>query len=119
MKEIIELLEQALDRISCVGGADRKEQKLAREGERFINEAVDLLITPRWETPEQYEKRTGKPWPDKWAVYYRCSRADDWVVSSFEAAKRDIVMSLIPSADIICATEAGMPPNDWKPEEAE
>jgi hypothetical protein len=50
-------------------------------------------------------------------VYYRCSRADYWVVSSFEDAKRDIAMSLILIADIVCATEARVPPAGWRPEE--
>jgi hypothetical protein len=52
VKQVIELLEKALDKISCVGGADRKEQKLTRDGERLINEAVDLLRAPCWLTPE-------------------------------------------------------------------
>jgi hypothetical protein len=119
VKRVIDLLEETLDRISCVAGADRKERKLVREGERLINEAVDLLIMPCWYTPDRWKDLTGKEWQDKAAVYYRCSRADTWVILSFEEAKRDIVMSLIPSADIICATEAGIPPNDWKLEEAE
>jgi hypothetical protein len=119
VKRVIDLLEEALDKISCVAGADGKERKLVREGESLINEAVDLLENPPYYNPERWKALMGKEWQDKAAVYYRCSRADTWVISSFGEAKRDIVMSLIPSADIICATEAGIPPNDWKPEEAE
>jgi hypothetical protein len=50
-------------------------------------------------------------------VYYRCSRTDYWVVSSFGDAKRDIAMSLVQTADIICAIEVGPPPDGWRPEE--
>jgi hypothetical protein len=48
-------------------------------------------------------------------VYYRCSRTDYWVVSSFGDAKRDIAMSLVQTADIICAIEARVPPAGWRP----
>jgi hypothetical protein len=96
-------IKAALTRIECAKGAI---------------ETLIPLPQPRWETPEQWEKRTGEAWPDKGPVYYRCSRTDYWVVSSFEDARRDIVMSpLVLTADIICAAEAGPPPSGWRPEE--
>jgi hypothetical protein len=108
MKKVVELLEEA-KRFADIG--------LKNDVIWNINDALEELENPLWYTSDQWEWCTGKPWPENGAVYYRCSRADCWVVSTFEDAKRDIVMSLIPTADIVCATEAGPPPNDWKPEE--
>jgi hypothetical protein len=31
--------------------------------------AVEALEHPHWETPEQYEKRTGERWNDEWPVW--------------------------------------------------
>jgi hypothetical protein len=118
VKKAIELLEKALDRISCVGGADRKEQKLAREGERLINEAVDLLITPCRYTPEQWEKRTGEKWPDDWPVWAKSKRKEVGLGGLFWILFREHRMIKdTPGVYVICDDCGGPPPDDWKPEE--
>jgi hypothetical protein len=54
---------EILDTSSCSRGD---------EVEHNLTEAIDILRSiankqePRWETPEQREKRTGKAWPDDW-----------------------------------------------------
>jgi hypothetical protein len=74
----------------------------------------------KWETPEQREKRTGYRWPANAAVYslYEetpvCSRF--WFCESLYDAREGNIKGANPVC-IICATEAGPPPDDWKPEE--
>jgi hypothetical protein len=106
----------------------------------LIQETIALLkAPPRWETPEQWEKRTGSVWPDNAAVYYRVLHVwkkekktewGNWDVLEYEFSKRLAqqrydVLSNEPGyknkklVQIVCATEAGPPSNDWNPEEAE
>jgi hypothetical protein len=81
--------------------------------------SIEGLITPLWETPEQWEERTGMGWPQNAAVYYRLQgslspvwRVDDMkTIMAFDATYKGH-----RQMDIICATEAGPPPYDWKPE---
>jgi hypothetical protein len=80
-------------------------------------EYIEELTTPRWETPEQYQKRTGNLWLDKAPVYFRPSDDyADWTLVSFEFAKYQITLRHSPKFQIICASEAGPPPNNWRPE---
>jgi hypothetical protein len=68
---------------------------------------------PRWETPEQREKRTGEAWPDNGAVYALVELLHGellWEVMSHDTAKT-------AANYIVCAAEAGPPPNNWQPEE--
>jgi hypothetical protein len=87
--------------------------------ERIIaaREYIEELTTPRWEAPEQWEKRTGKPWPDDWAVYV--STESGWSVRLYKFTRcefyRDDKTEFVPI--IICATEAGPPPDEWRPKE--
>jgi hypothetical protein len=122
---------EILDTSSCSRG-DNVEQNLS--------EAIDILRSiankqmPRWETPEQWEKRTGNPWSDELAVYYRDRGYADvgktewslWRGMLYKDAKKEARdekphMSGVTLADyqIACATEAGPPPDDWEPEEGE
>jgi hypothetical protein len=82
---------------------------------RLEAEAQHLIEVPAWETPAQYEKRTGKAWPENWAVY-ACGDTDEieWVVCTYREAKE---MDKFNDTEIACATEAGPPPDDWWPEE--
>jgi hypothetical protein len=81
--------------------------------------AVETLIPLpllRWETPDQYKKRTGEEWPDNAAVYIRqVDGSSPWTVKQYLDVK--VTNWLVPIT-IICATEAGPPPEDWKLEEA-
>jgi hypothetical protein len=94
-----------------------------------IEEALaELKSSPRWETPEQYEKRTGEAWPWGNAVYLRRNifigghKDGKWRASTYSEARGEFWMKKIePNCiiDIICATEAGPPPQDWRPEDGE
>jgi hypothetical protein len=93
--------------------------------EKNLAEAIDILrgITskqaPRWETPEQWEKRTGEPLPDDWAVYERYETNDgerQWHCESYDYAKHNIKKRKKDPKFVVCATEFGPPPVDWKPE---
>jgi hypothetical protein len=77
----------------------------------FIGIALERLqAAPRWETPEQYKERTGKDWPDEAAVYYYYTGfGNNWGVCRYITAKEYNDLC-------VCATEAGPPPADWKPE---
>jgi hypothetical protein len=78
-----------------------------------IKRAIEVLENPCWETPEQWEKRTGEPWPDEAAVYIRAADgSSSWIVKQYLDVK--IHNWLVPIT-IICATEAGRPPDNWKP----
>jgi hypothetical protein len=89
----------------------------------LIEEAIKEL-EPRWETPEQYEKRTGEPWPDDAPVFTRSRSGNDgWSVSTWGRHKQAVsfVERMGFSAHdpyVVCATEAGPPPDTWVPEEA-
>jgi hypothetical protein len=82
-----------------------------------LEDMAELKAPPRWETPEQWEQRTGEAWPDDWAVYVRGQYEDTqgwtkWVIVDFTRAK-----TFLMKIQIVCATEAGRPPDDWMPEE--
>lgn len=76
---------------------------------------------PKWETPEQWEKRTGRVWQEDWSVYYRfrpCLSAElgawiPWQVDKYKNAKGNFSNDIM---QIVCATGAP-PPDDWRPEE--
>jgi hypothetical protein len=91
-----------------------KVEKLVKD----IDDAIAELKSPRWYTPEQWEKRTGKAWPDDWAVFAlerRYTVLND-VIMGFEAMSYGAA-KWKGLDKIICATEAGPPPDDWRPEE--
>jgi RimJ/RimL family protein N-acetyltransferase len=97
----------------------KKVKEIARHGSSSaicfgINEVMaELKAPPRWETPEQWEKRTGEAWPDNGAVYFKMSHLGDdveWGVCRLVSARRDHDICAV-------ATEAGPPPDGWKPEE--
>jgi hypothetical protein len=95
--------------------------KIRDELMEICNAIAKLQSPPRYETPEQYKKRTGKEWPRNWAVYYstKYDSTDDWEVSTYS----DILEIIKHSADdyvcedIIVATELGRPPDGWTPED--
>jgi hypothetical protein len=114
VKQVIESLEVAK------GGLDEAQCFLSRETikdmlvvvKALIDQALMQLKAPRWETPEQYEKRTGEPWPDDWAVYalYETSAGEErfWAAEEYCYAQERHGENPIA---IVCATEAGPPLN--------
>jgi hypothetical protein len=149
MKEAIHDLECALEKLGYVDAGivytvcekpfcDAKEliQAAVTHLENVV--ATAELQSPRWETPEQYWERTGKPWPDDWAVYYQgrillCSIVDakivneywspfSWHVATWKSSRKVINSGMEARKYhdfglVICATEAGPPPEGWEPEE--
>jgi hypothetical protein len=95
---------------------DEDEEQCPVCGEKgYLMDIPEREEKPRWETPEQWEKRTGEPWPDSWAVYVRqADGSSPWIVKQYLDVK--ITKWLVPIT-IICATEAGTPSDDWRPEE--
>jgi hypothetical protein len=107
---VIELLEWAhksLTEACCQTAPRPLNIVMARS---FIQEAMTMLQPPRWETPEQYEKRTGEKLSEDAAVYFKVGRPVEWGVCRYQSAKRDKDVCVV-------ATEAGPPPDTWGPEE--
>jgi hypothetical protein len=135
MKKVIELLEKAREN-TAKGISDNPfyaATKACYNANLLLNEALGILkkAAPHWETPEQYKERTGKAWPDGAAVFYRDRGyhdvgLTDWCLWKLMLHKeavekpKEINCSGVSTEDcqIICATEAGPPPEDWKPEES-
>jgi hypothetical protein len=90
-------IKTALNRIECAMGAV---------------ETMIPLPLPRWETPDQWEKRTGKAWPEDWPVW-NITKEMIGISTMAEEAERKKWGNHI----YVCATEAGPPPDDWWPEE--
>jgi DNA-directed RNA polymerase subunit RPC12/RpoP len=89
-------------------------------GEGWLIKILDF------ETPEQYKDRIGKAWPDNRAVYWRyegdVKEGDTrWYVSQYHHAiiRGKFVGAGNNKKHIVCATEAGQPPDDWRPEEGD
>jgi ParB family chromosome partitioning protein len=98
-------IETAVDRIECAKGA--------------VETLIPLPLL-RWETPEQWEKRTGDPWPDVGAVYALYEKNDgerEWYGQSWDFTKNQQKKKNSNIMAVVIATEAGPPPDDWKPDE--
>ena len=93
----------------------------------------ELIGIPDYETPAQYEKRTGKPFDDDGAVWYKkpYSHIDPktktetgeikysrWLVSDYERIKMQQFMGILRNCIVVIASPPVPPPDDWEPEEA-
>jgi hypothetical protein len=92
----------------------------------FCRHEASLVPVPDWETPEQYQERTGKAWPDDWAVYYRYVSAggklDIWRTGYYKNianSNHDFRSHNAGHHQMVCATESGIPPDGWRPGEME
>jgi hypothetical protein len=106
MKRVIKMLEEA--------------NREVWESHLYLKKALELLKAPIWwETPEQYKKRTGRVWPNENAVYRLYKDINGMPVWCAETHKHRTEYGdsykLLP---VVCATEMGIPPADWKPEES-
>jgi hypothetical protein len=124
VKKVIELLEEALYQVSR-SDSGYEGTRLGRALDAIDEAIAALKAPPRWETPERRKERTGEEWPEGAAIYYRTryrpttyedERWTIWRVAKHNSRKRIAVSGQV---QIICATEAGCPPDDWKPEEEE
>jgi hypothetical protein len=121
VKQTIEYLETALKKLGCVVTgviytAYQEPFSVACNSLRLA--IIRLKNKCCWETPEQYEERTGEKWPNNGAVYCRYNYPNTgwtaWEATSYEWAK-----SSLWEKQIVIATESGPPPDDWKQEEME
>jgi hypothetical protein len=125
VKKAIEKLESAKD------GLAEAQDFLSRETIKdmltvvsgIIDEALAILqAPPRWETPEQREKRTGEPWPGEapvWERYVSSYSKGLWLLTTHKEAKgvADDRIKVGYNSEVVLATEAGPPPDGWMPEE--
>jgi hypothetical protein len=108
MKKAISSLKAAKGILLGIIGDENDPASVAYD---LLEEAIEEL-EPRWETPEQWEKRTGEKLDANAAVYFEWDRTvSDWGVCRYQSAIRDHDICVV-------ATEAGPPPPDWKPGEA-
>jgi hypothetical protein len=122
MKKAVELLKVIVDGIYAADiTSESKAESVLENIHLSILKVLELLESPpRWETPEQWEKRTEEKYPDYAPVYFRgrygfAKTWNRWKLGSFEEA---IWVSDYwkDEFQIICATEAGPPPDGWRPE---
>jgi hypothetical protein len=111
VKEVIELLEQVKADMTLICADSGFQRDVVSTITKKIETAIAILKAPRWEMPEQYEKRTGEPWQDDWPVW-ACGDSDDieWIGCSYREAKE---MDRVNDTAILCATQDGPPPDDW------
>jgi hypothetical protein len=123
MKKAIELLEEAKSGLIRFS----RDQALVGVAMRALANVEDALVelrVPRYYTPEQWEAETGNPWPEKRAVYVRvyADKFPGFGIYSYADALRLVRMASAHTGidvkyQIVCATEAGPPPDGWRPEE--
>jgi hypothetical protein len=116
VKTIISKLELAICNMKLIHPNGGFQEDVVNEVKRNITWAIaELKAPPRWETPEQYRERTGRDWLDHNAVYVRqADGSSPWIVKQHLEAK--VTKWLVPIT-VICATEAGCPPDSWRPKE--
>jgi hypothetical protein len=119
VKQAIELLK---DTLISLGWATSGNLVAAQNAYNQVKRALEILNAPRWETPEKWEKRTGEPWPDNapvWVMYDTYYYREPWYLDLYEYAKekREKCEEKNWPHNIVCATEAGPPPDFWEPEE--
>jgi len=73
-----------------------------------------LIKLPNFETPSQYEKRTGKKWNG--AVWYKFKHEDTGVYSIWYANTLSSVSRRYKYVIILCANSPESPPDDYMPE---
>jgi len=69
---------------------------------------------PNYETPEQYEKRTGSLLPDYAAVWVSSKYEESWELYYYSEAK-----SVRNNDLILCVQGVNPPPDDWEQEVTE
>ena len=116
MKQVIDLLRLAHRHLNVEDLLQSTQMDMIADARGYIASAIAAL-QPRWETPEQREKRTGEKLTDNAAV---------WVLERDALTDRPLCWTVYNYGDakffwlgtpIICATEAEPPPDGWVPEE--
>ena len=75
----------------------------------------EFEIIPDYETPEQYEKRTGKPYPGSGGVWYREKDWEDdggdvWTFAIYRFVNKKW------KYDVVVANPPVPPPDNWRPQ---
>ena len=95
----------------------------AETQEECLNDLVEL---PEYETPQQYEMRTGKRLYDDCFVWVRYRYTNDckcdyrWKLENYKSASYIKTEKIFCDVQILCAViniSPEPPPDDWKPEE--
>jgi hypothetical protein len=121
MKYVFDLLDRAIRHVNCGEGS--------RAQEKIETAIVELKKIPRYETPKQYKERTGRKVKENDAVYHRHAMKNwyhrtmqthpyywgPWFVKSYGAASEYEFEE--GHSQLVVATEAGCPPDNWTPEE--
>jgi hypothetical protein len=125
--------KEAVEGITFCGRNKERRIRLALNRIECAKGAIETLIPlslPRWETTEQYEKRTGEVW--KGAVYFNAFRNDTnksfYTNGEYQVSSTKDILETIRNVThitgifdfkvvVICATEAGRPPDGWRPED--
>jgi hypothetical protein len=74
-----------------------------------------LIPIPDYETPEQYEKRTGKAFPDNGIVFVGFGTALD--ILEWEAYLWGVARRISQGRSVVIADPPVPPPDNWKPGE--
>ena len=74
-------------------------------------------LVPEYETPEQYEMRTGKKWPDNGAVWFKHRDGKPFFDSGIWGVCRYLTSKETGDKVIICAHTPEPPPDEWEPSE--
>jgi hypothetical protein len=70
---------------------------------------------PCYETPQDYEARTKKPWPENGLVFCKNHPKDkDWVPDTLAEARQ--IAEQFPEQIIVIAEPPVPPPEKWRPE---
>ena len=75
-----------------------------------------LLPIPDYETPEQYKKRTGKPWPNDGPVWIKRNDGKEYPGGGFWGVCRYKTSKDMGDKVIACVQGPNPPPNDWRSE---
>jgi len=73
-----------------------------------------VVPIPDYETPEQHEKRTGKPFPDDGAVWKKHKFFTYWECVNFRQAKEDLGRKWTNYVEFVVIADPPVPPPvDW------
>jgi hypothetical protein len=91
--------------------------KLLDESYKCVMCETVMERIPYYETPEQYEKRTGQSWPEEGPVWWRTPNRPGYIhgflLGDLPKERKDVGITVF----IICAQGPYPPPDGWKPEE--
>jgi hypothetical protein len=115
MERIMHLMHLALASLEEVKTEDEASAKYKEGSKKYLEEAL-LLLPAGYETPEEYKERTGKAWPDNYAVYALYENSDGekkWFCGIHGIERERAIKQKI--LEIVIAAETDPPSDDWRP----